>query len=141
MLKILMPRNLHICLFCLAVVVLLAGCSATDNRQQVTGAVTVDGEPLELGAISFMPEEGLAATSSGATVRDGRFELPPNQGLRPGRYAVEVKAYRATDRPAEDRQMGEHLELEELQFNETQLEATIKAEGPNHFKFALTTMD
>jgi len=43
-----------------------------DDRQRVTGVVTVDGAPLELGAVSFIPEGESAATRSETTVRDGR---------------------------------------------------------------------
>ncbi len=115
----------------------LTGCPAANDRRGVTGTVAVDGAPLELGAISFMPEGELGATSSGATVRDGKFELPADRGLRPGRYRVRVLAYRATGRTHTDPQIGEHPELEELRFEEPDLEAVIVGDGLNHFDFAL----
>lgn len=125
-----------VCVF--IVLAFLGGCSAGNNRQRVTGVVTVDGAPLELGAINFMPAEGLAASSSGATVRDGKFEIPASNGLSPGRYKVDVLAYRETGRTREEPQIGEYPELEELKFEETSLEAVVEEDGPNHFEFALT---
>ncbi len=136
--KMLNVRDRLACLSCLASLVVLAGCTAVNDRQGVTGVVTVDGAPLELGAISFMPHEELAAASSGVTVRDGRFEIPADRGLRPGRYTVQIRAYRKADGASEDPQMGEQLELEELRFEETDLEAIVEEDGPNHFEFALT---
>lgn len=116
----------------------LTGCSVVNDRRRVTGKVTVDGMPLELGAISFAPVDEFDATGSGATVRDGVFELPAARGLRPGQYTVEVLAYRETGRTFTDPQMGQSPELEKLQFEQTDLEVTVQQDGPNHFEFALT---
>jgi len=91
-----------------------------------------------LGAVSFIPEGESAATRSETTVRDGRFELPADRGLSPGRYTVRVLAYRDTGRPFEHPHDGEFPEYEELRFRETDLEAVVAEDGPNHFEFALT---
>lgn len=134
-------RRLCLVLLLSLVLPLLTGCSEVDNRRPVTGVVTVDGSPLELGAISFIPQEDTVAVSSGATVREGAFELRPDHGLRPGRYTVQVLAYRETGRTVTDPHLGEHPELEELRFEESDLEAVVEEDGPNHFEFALTTVE
>lgn len=131
-------RSVTYLLMSLGIPLLLGGCSWRDDRQRVTGVVTVNGAPLELGTVSFMPEEGRSANSFGATVRDGRFELPAARGLRPGRYTVRVLAYRDTGRPYEHPHDGDFPEYEELRFRETDLDVVVDEDGPNHFEFALT---
>lgn len=49
-----------------------AGCASTSER--VSGSVTVDGEALAQGYITFLPLDGQEA-SQGTEIRDGRYEL------------------------------------------------------------------
>lgn len=64
---------------------LLVGCS-DNERIPVTGTVTLDGQPLAEGAISFAMSNG--AVAGGGAVKDGKFEL----GLPAGKYKVSVTA-------------------------------------------------
>jgi hypothetical protein len=69
---------------CLAIV---PGCSEPPTAGRVTGAVTLDGQPLPAGQVRFVALDGSSPTA-GAAIVDGRFvaELPP------GELRVEISA-------------------------------------------------
>lgn len=80
----------------LAVLLLLglAGCDGPKTVAEVSGQVTVDGTPLDNGAITFYPVAGgsvKAAQSAGATIgAEGRYQAE----IAPGRYRVEITSSR-----------------------------------------------
>ena len=126
-------------LWALALLVPL-GCSGTDGRVSVSGKVTLDGNPLEDGSISFRPAPGTSANSSGGRITAGSYELPAESGLKPGKYLVSVVAFRKTGKMVEDPQMGMVAEREKVKFKEAgSLDATIEEGGANTFDFPLTT--
>jgi hypothetical protein len=64
------------------------GCGPSDNREAVSGTVTLDGKPLDQGTIEFVPTaEGVL---SGGVISSGKFDVPANKGLTPGSYTVRV---------------------------------------------------
>src|SRR5438445_4447017 len=73
---------------------LAGGCDDAGDRQSVSGTVTLKGKPVEMGMIEFIPAAGMAAggTKSGAVIENGRYEIPKQQGLVPGRYRVTISA-------------------------------------------------
>jgi hypothetical protein len=71
---------------------LSAGCAQDPlGRHAISGTVNVDGAPLESGHISFHPTEG-QATSGGAVVAAGKYTVPREGGLVPGKYKVSIHA-------------------------------------------------
>jgi hypothetical protein len=78
-------------LFPLALTLAAAGCGGEPRRESASGAVTLDGKPLDDGNIRFTPDagDGLAV---GSLVRDGRYSLPNPPGLAPGGYRVSITA-------------------------------------------------
>jgi hypothetical protein len=68
-----------------------AGCGGS-LTQAVSGTVTLDGAPLATGEIEFAPEPGTKGPAAGATIENGRFDVPAvEQGLRTGgTYAVRI---------------------------------------------------
>jgi hypothetical protein len=56
-----------------ALIVISAGC-AEPTTGRVTGAVTVDGKPAEMGSIALIPLDGRGSTA-GAEIVDGRYEI------------------------------------------------------------------
>ena len=67
-----------------------------EPRVAVEGIVKVDGEPLPHGYVIFIPLDKNGAPPVTAYVFNtgevlGRFAIPQNQGLVPGRYSVEVR--------------------------------------------------
>ena len=72
--------------------VVLGGCSDDPlGRRAISGTVKVDGTALANGDISFQPVEG-QATSAGDRITEGKFSVPRDKGLAPGKYRVEVHA-------------------------------------------------
>lgn len=137
-------RNVTICLLALllsAVVMMqLPGCSRRDGRLAVSGAVTIDGKPLEAGTIRFQPADINKATGSGAMVRDGKYSIPAQHGLTPGKYAVSVQASEKTGRmiPDPQKQKGPVDEYREIRYQEAgKLEVTIDAQASTRFDFPL----
>ena len=72
---------------------LLAGCASDPlGRQAVSGTVEFQGQPLDQGRIQFVPVTK-GPTESGATIENGKFQIPRESGLAPGTYKVSVFSY------------------------------------------------
>jgi hypothetical protein len=56
--------------------------------------VTLSGQPIADGDISFHPEQGTLGATSSAPIKDGEYRLGNEWGLVPGTYQVRVNAYR-----------------------------------------------
>ena len=82
-----MVRCWFFILGCLAVSAL--GCGNSSGRYPVSGDVTLKGQPLASGAIIF---EGADGSRGGATIEDGKYSVPTEQGLLPGTYTVRLSA-------------------------------------------------
>ena len=71
------------------------GNAAIDNlpRQPVAGLVLLDGRPLPRGSILFFaghhPVFG-TAVAAGTLIQNGRFSIPGDKGLVPGRYRIAI---------------------------------------------------
>ncbi|QDU77957.1 hypothetical protein Pan97_50360 [Bremerella volcania] len=76
---------------CLGLGTALLGCSG-NGMLPVEGTVTLDGQPLDGAAISFVPAEG-GRPSTGQTDDQGHFTLASytaGDGVPPGEYKVTV---------------------------------------------------
>jgi hypothetical protein len=72
------------------VAAVLAGCSGSSSgRVEVSGGVKLQGQPLRDGAIRFVPLDG-QDTVSGAPVVGGKYAIPRRNGLKPGKYLVQL---------------------------------------------------
>ncbi|WP_153556630.1 hypothetical protein [Roseimaritima sediminicola] len=69
---------------------LATGCGDTRNELTVSGTVTVNGEPIENGTISFVAADGVAATGGGV-IKDGSYTA----FVAPGRKKVVVLGNKA----------------------------------------------
>lgn len=70
----------------------LAGCGGP-SRVPVSGAVTVDGAPVDNGTITFVPTGAAAAGAppkASARITDGKYAFEPDFGPMPGAYSVEI---------------------------------------------------
>ena len=79
---------------------LLPGCSG--QRADVSGAVQLDGRPVDEGAIQFIPVEGTTGPSAGGIIKDGRYHITGDRGVTVGKNRVELRAFRNTGRKVQD---------------------------------------
>jgi 2-polyprenyl-6-methoxyphenol hydroxylase-like FAD-dependent oxidoreductase len=70
---------------------LLVGASGCGGpvRRAVAGSVTFDGQPLDEAVIMFVPLEA-GGRKTGGQISAGRYTVPQEVGVFPGRYRVEV---------------------------------------------------
>jgi hypothetical protein len=69
-------------LLCLLVLPLIVGCGS--NLGIVSGTVTLDGQPVPTGTVTFVKEDGSA--SEGAVIAEGKFQAK----IPPGKYKLEL---------------------------------------------------
>lgn len=77
---------------------LTVGCGG--NLASVSGSVTFDGQPVEEGEIRFIPASNQGGQGSpqvaGATIAQGKYDVPADKGAVPGTYRVEIRAEKKT---------------------------------------------
>jgi hypothetical protein len=69
-----------------------AGCGSRSDRLAVSGAVTLDGAPLDVGSIRLTSTGNGKLFASGAMIQNGKFHVPQEKGLPPGTYRVEISS-------------------------------------------------
>jgi hypothetical protein len=122
---------------------LLPGCSQdSEGRQGLTGIVRVDSAPVQTGSINFTPTEG-QATAGGAVISNGKFSVPRDNGLLPGKYRVAISSPAGGDRPApalpgEAPPPAKELIPPEWNINSKQT-IEVKKGGANSFPFEIDT--
>lgn len=130
---------------CLGILLLgIAGCGDDlGNRQEISGAVTLQGRPLGDGSIEFTPLEPSAEeTKSGAPIVQGKYSIPREQGLAPGKYRVRITAGTPTPELAPGELPGpsgpSSVERIPAAYNvNSKLEETVIPSGPNTFNFEI----
>ena len=128
----------------------LSGCGGNSDLGSVTGTVTIDGEPIDYAAVTFMPTQGRA--SIGRTDADGVYKLAyviGQDGALIGNHKVYVTT-RVKKEPAYGQKEGvekspirlngrkELLPKENCDRNYTELTATVES-GNNEINFDLTS--
>ncbi len=88
-----------------------SGCSS--SLSEVSGTVTLNGQPLPEGAINFIPVEGTRGAGAGATIRDGKYHVPAASGVTPGKNRVELRAFRSTGKKVKDAGVPGATEIEQ----------------------------
>jgi hypothetical protein len=77
----------------LCVCAALGGCGGKeyegDRRFPLSGKVTVDGQPMQMGVISFLPQAD-GGRVSGGPIKDGTYSVPEAKGATAGKYRVEI---------------------------------------------------
>jgi hypothetical protein len=132
-------------ILCSPVVISFGGCAGAPEGpalEGVSGTVTLDGQPLKQGSISFSS----GGASGGSVIADGEFAIARAEGLPAGKYRVvidagdEVPVARAPGPPGVSaaRPKSERKRLVPKQYNEeSTLTAEVKPGSPNVFEFAL----
>ena len=66
----------------LLILVSLPGCGPKSDRLAISGKVTLNGAPLDLGSIRFSSNGGGKLFASGAMVKDGEYHIPQPKACR-----------------------------------------------------------
>ena len=91
-----LPRRPALGLAAFALVALL-GCGGSDAS--VSGTVTLNGTPIDAGAVTFVPEGGDAGRIKvGGAILNGKYVVESGRGLLPGKYKVEFNWRKKTGR-------------------------------------------
>lgn len=119
-----------------AAVLAVGGCDSAPKLYEVTGAVTIDGQPVPDGDIIFLPADTGAAPEPDKVV-DGRYTVRARAGFK----KVSVSASKII--PGGARGGGNEPVPEEYipeRYNSrTELTAEVTPDGANVFDFTLTT--
>lgn len=114
----------------------LTGCGESlppgPKKFKVTGTVTLDGKPLETGAIRFLEPK---VSADFAPIKNGSFSLE----MPAGEKRVEINATKPSDKQVAGAKDGvkESISLIPPEYNsKSTLKETVK-EGKNDFKFDL----
>lgn len=116
------------------------GCGNADSKSgsPVSGTVTLDGAPLDRGSISFSSLDDPNLEASAANIEAGKYHIPADNGLAPGKYRVSISApaggVTSTD-PNEAMAQASQPTVERVasRYNaQTELQVTIDAGANSH---------
>jgi len=118
------------------------GCDSPTGRMEVSGEVSFNGTELKRGSIRLTLMGGEKLFSSGAMIRDGKYLIPREKGLWPGKYHVVISAAdedapKVTVRDSSGRPVAPVApELIPPEYNiNSQESIEVTSEGENHFEF------
>jgi hypothetical protein len=134
---------------CLALALLAGfGCSGGDGlaREAVSGKVTLDGKPMDRGAIQFIPRRGDSRGAAWGEIVAGAYSIPASDGPVAGDYGVSITPQEAVEPAGQvDQAPGEPTPSQAGQATGTvytptsDLGATIAPGQANTFDFGLKT--
>jgi hypothetical protein len=86
--------------------VAFAGCGGVkyegEQRYPLSGKITFDGAPFDLGSITFLPQSGGKGRVSGGVIKDGAFSVTEGQGATAGTYRIEIRWNKLTGKQKKD---------------------------------------
>ena len=95
---------------CLGLCAVFLGCGGANysgaKRYPLSGEVTLDGQPVDLGSITFTPADG-KGRPCGGVITDGKYDVSEEQGASAGSYRVEIHWLRRTGKKLKDAESGE----------------------------------
>jgi hypothetical protein len=136
-----LSRRLYCLSLALALLGLTTGCGKPPIR--IEGNVTLDGEPVPEGSISFEPIDG-QGTVTGGPIAAGRYSIEGDDTFTPGEKRVRIIGVRKTGKKLPNPEApGETIDEVEMNvpraFNtDSQLKVQL-TEGTNEHDFELKT--
>lgn len=132
--------------FGLALAVSAAGCGGDNplGRKAIYGKVTLNGAPLESGAIEFHPLVQ-AGVQSGGIISGGSYSIPAEQGLTAGKYRVAIIDNVPTPplppgyMPGDDLPPSPPSQVPPEWNSQSQHTIDLSADGPFEFSFDIST--
>jgi hypothetical protein len=126
---------------------LFNGCGRGNplNLQAISGCVNLDSKPLDHGSIQFCPDREQGGRFAGSLIVDGKYDVPGDKGLLPGKYTVRISAAEPGSNTAPNSLPGQSMSkpLKEripAQYNaKSNLTVEVKTGGGNVFDFALNS--
>ncbi len=119
---------------------LIPGCSQGEDYHPIAGTVLLNDQPLKKGVITLFPSgEG---TTVGGEIIDGKFTLPRDRGPTPGKYRVEIVAFKPSGKKEFDVDLNAQVDVE-VQYlppkynTKSELECSVEKSGKNEFEFKL----
>ncbi|HPM82871.1 MAG TPA: carboxypeptidase-like regulatory domain-containing protein [Candidatus Anammoximicrobium sp.] len=126
----------------LLLAVVASGCGQdTGGRLGLSGTVRFQGAPLQTGTIEFASSDAKQLT--GSTITDGKYSVPADKGLPPGKYTVRISAAQDAGAapagpPGPESMTQQAKALIPPQYNvESTLSADVTEDGNNVFDFDL----
>jgi hypothetical protein len=130
---------------CVLGCLVFTGCGGREytgeRRYAISGKVTVDGEAIGMGVISFRPQ-GEGGRVAGGPIADGAYEIPEAKGPNAGLHRVEIHWNKLTGRkvpnPMDPSEMIDEMAvgLPEKFNTKSELKAEVSA-GQTRFDFHL----
>lgn len=127
------------------------GCGRhASDRYALAGSITLDQEPVNGGNIQFEPLGANKTSATGTLVRQGRYTVPRQTGLMPGKYRVRIYCAEKIDpklvsnqtpklRPTWN-EVPHARELVPAKYNtESELVVEVRPNDTNWFDFSLST--
>lgn len=127
-------------LCCTLWAIVSAGCGPSEDFHPISGTVLVDEQPLKKGVITLYPTG--PGTTVGGEVIDGKFSLARDRGPTPGKYRVEISAFRPSGKKEFDVDLNAPVDIEvqylPAKYNtNSELACTVEGGGKNDFEFKL----
>lgn len=118
------------------------GCGSGEVFYPISGAVTVDEQPLKKGVITMFPVG--VGTTVGGEILEGRFSLPVDKGPSVGKYRVEIVAFKSSGKKEFDVDLNKQIDVEvqylPAKYNTNSvLECEVTKGGKNEFEFKLNS--
>ena len=137
------PKWTSHCLSLVVLAIIATGCSES-IRKQVSGTVSLDGEPLPTGQIQLRPHRDTPGPPAGAPIVDGNFRIDPDGGPMAGTFRVEITASRSTGEKRKvdftDEMTDVYVQYLPARYNESsELEATVNETGTTELTFELSS--
>lgn len=123
---------------CLLAMILSVGCGPSGPRTYpVEGTISFDGQPIEEGYVTFAPQQR-GETPVAGPIKAGKYALRVTEGDK--RIEVQASQFVGPENPI----MGLRAKEQYIpdRYNvESELKATVTADGENEFDFELLPME
>lgn len=128
------------CLLYFATVPTLVGCGTSERS--VSGTISLEGNPLPMGSIRFVPMPGTPGPDSGTTITEGKYLA---SGLTDGEYRVEIQATkkhptRTVRFPFPDVEIADEVQVVPVEYNEDSTLTYTVASGQNTYDLDIVGM-
>jgi len=135
-------RYLSPLLLCTAWLVLAStGCSdpLKDKRGEVSGTVTLDGQPVAKGEIRFIPNGANSGPSTGGPITDGKYHIGYKTGPAVGSNEVQFDGTRLTGKKVtiKGSELDERVDVFPTKYQMVSPEQRDVKPGKNTFDFDL----